>query len=591
MSEFNTADLPSYTKLMDTPLDLPLASATIGQDGTIYAASLDANTLKSELYKLDSVTFQPTLIGPSSDGYMDLAAAPGQPGNSLMAVFAGNTLNVDADNGDYYNWYYMFQNNLVGIAYVGTMPYQEYGYDTMLDWYFIIDQAGYVYLLGFLEQDGKYYYMEHDTLAPGGIYTVMDFQMETPYFGSAYFDDEMLYFSAYQQSRENVTLLAIDVAGGSKACYDLGNFETGVWPVVGLMELGVFENNIGAIMGTDAIETMARPTPVEQQTEVKGLRENKAQGGLNHSDAVMPLSDIGIKNERVYLDVTLPAAGTNARMSVSFDPTELELVNVEGLTEASAYDVDEISVYATSVELAVASADMIPADQTVFRLAFEPKVEGLVDVTIHTHELSDVEYWTSEGVDLVLPHNCPSANFQDVKETDWFHEAVDFVVEKGWMNGLNSTKFGPNDTMNRAQFVTVLYRMEGEPAVTNTGIFEDIANDQYYTNAVYWAKEVGITTGATENEFEPYGLLSRSQLVTFMYRYAKYKGYDVSAKADLSGFADAGKIQDYALTPWSWSVANGLVNGYNATTLAPMDLTNRSQAAAIFQRFAENIMN
>ena len=290
MSEFSTADLPNYKKLCTSELKEPLAAATVGQDGSIYAASLNVNDLKSDLYKLDPVTFAPTKIGPSTDGYVDLAPAPGQPGNSLMAAYGGNVLNVDAETGDYYNWYYMFQNDLVALAYVGTQPYQEWGYDTMVDWYFIIDRVGYVYLLGFLEQNGKYFYLEHDQLAPNGIYTKLDFEMETPYFGSAYFDGEMLYYSAYKESRDNVTLMAIDVAGGSRACYELGTFDTGVWPVAGLMELDGFENHIDVIMGAESVETMSQPTPVEQELQMKGIREEKAEGSLNHIAA--PLSAV-----------------------------------------------------------------------------------------------------------------------------------------------------------------------------------------------------------------------------------------------------------------------------------------------------------
>lgn len=213
-------------------------------------------------------------------GVNDLAPAPGAPGNSRMAVYGGNVLHVDATTGDYYNWYYMFSHNLVALAYVGTQPYNYGSYDTMVDWYFIIDRLGYVYLMGFLEQDGRYYYLEHDTLAPKGIYTKLDFEMDTPYYGSAYFDGEMLYYSAYKESQDQVTLMAIDVAGGSKACYELGTFSDGIWPVAGLMEIGQVENHIGIIMPEQALGAMSQPVPVQQQTALKGIRKDNAQGTL-----------------------------------------------------------------------------------------------------------------------------------------------------------------------------------------------------------------------------------------------------------------------------------------------------------------------
>ena len=587
MSEFSTATLPEYTKLSDAGIGNDLASATIGQDGSIYAASLNVNTLKSDLYKLDAATYEPTKIGSSTDGYVDLAPAPGQPGDSLMAVYGGNVMQVDATTGDYYNWYNMFSYNLVGLAYVGTDEnYTDWGFDTQVDWYFIIDRVGYVYLMGFLEQDGSYYYLLHDQLAPDGVYTELGFSMDTPYFGSAYFDGEMLYFSAYKESRDNVTLMAVDVAGGSKACYTIGTFADKVWPVAGLMELGKTpENHIDLILENEAVETNAQPIAAEKQTTLTGIRDDKAEGTLNST--VAPMSNTEVKDELVYVNVTLPADATNGRMSVTFDPNELELTDVEGLTEASAYAVDEVSVYDTSVELAFASAGMMPADQTVVRLAFVPKAEGLIDVTVHTHELNDEAYWSSETLTLELSHDCPSKDFVDVNLGDWWHEATDYVVAKGYMKGMDATHFGPSLTMNRAQFVTVLYRMEGEPTVNNTGVFTDVPAGQFYTEAAYWALETGITTGTGDGTtFNPNGELTRTELVAFMYRYAKLKGHDTTT-GDLSAYRDADQVLSFAVDAWSWAVKHGIVTGVTSDTLAPMNLTNRAQAATIFQRFDE----
>ena len=142
--------------------------------------------------------------------------------------------------------------------------------------------------------------------------------------------------------------------------------------------------------------------------------------------------------------------------------------------------------------------------------------------------------------------------------------------------------------MNRAQFVTVLYRMEGQPAVNNTGVFTDVPAGQFYTEAAYWALETGITTGATASTFNPGGQLTRTELVTFMYRYAKYKGYDVST-GDLSAYTDADKVPAFSTDAWAWAVSHGIVTGMTADTLAPMNLTNRAQAAVIFQRFDSTI--
>ncbi len=190
---------------------------------------------------------------------------------------------------------------------------------------------------------------------------------------------------------------------------------------------------------------------------------------------------------------------------------------------------------------------------------------------------------------LAIPAiECPGAHYVDNPVGDWYHDAVDYVTAHGYMNGMDATHFGPALTMNRAQFVTVLYRMAGSPEVAYDGRFTDIpvgGTADWYIPAVAWAVETGITTGATETTFNPEGKLTRTELVVFLYRYAKACGYDTSASADLSAYRDSGLVLDFAVEAWSWAVATGIVTGMTADTLAPMKLTNRAQAATFFQRF------
>ena len=398
MSEFNTDDLPNYTPLHSNSLDLSLAAATINEDGIIYAADLDASTLKSYLYTLDPVTFEPTLIGPSSDGYMDLAPAPGQPGNTLMAVYGGNVMMVDADTGDYFTWYYMFSYNLVGLAYAGTMEYKEWGYDTMIDWYFIFDRVGNVYLMGFLEQDGYYYYMEHDQLAPGGIYTTINFEMETAYFGSAYFDGEYLYFSAYKESSDDVTLMAIDVLSGSKNCYNLGTFAKSVWPVAGLMEL-----NITDLPTFLSVENTAQPQKVDNSVQLESLalgqkEEQAASGSLNSVAPADASGKYDEEDEIVTLDLTNVGDAPNGRMTVTYDASALTFTGITGHTQAFAYTVEDGEII-----VAFAEAAALPRDTVIATLTFEPVKSGETTVTITQEEAWDEPVGRQEFVVLDIP--------------------------------------------------------------------------------------------------------------------------------------------------------------------------------------------
>ena len=573
MSEFSTAKLPEYTKLADTHLGHNLASATIGQDGNIYAASLENGSLKSELYKLDPVTFQPTLIGPSTDGYVDIAPAPGQPGNSLMAVWGGNVLNVDATTGDYYNWYYMFTYNLVGLAYVGTdYNYTAWGYDTQVDWYFIFDRMGYVYLMGFLEQDGKYYYLEHDQLAPGGIYTHINYQEETDYFCSAYFDGSMLYFSAYRQEKNNVTLMAIDVAGGSKACYEVGTFADGVWPVAGLMELDKTEpeNHFGLLV------TNAKPVEVLPEPELMGLNEGKAEGTLN--SAVAPQSSGEVKNDLVFVDVTVPEDATNGLLSVAYDAEKLELVDVVGKSDAFAWNDND-----GYVRLAFAEVSALAADSTVATLRFKALDEGSTELTVVPWQINDSDqpmYDKAEVIQVELPAINP---FVDVSETTHraFYDAILWAAKSGITTGTDATHFNPSGTCMRGHVVTFLWRAMGEPEPTTTvNPFVDVKETDFFYKPVLWAYENGITTGADASHFNPYGKCNRAQVVTFLWRAVGKPG----ASATESGFTDVTKPGEFYYNAVLWAVENNITNGMGDGTFGTMKTCNRAQVVTFLYR-------
>ena len=179
--------------------------------------------------------------------------------------------------------------------------------------------------------------------------------------------------------------------------------------------------------------------------------------------------------------------------------------------------------------------------------------------------------------------------FTDVSETDWFHDAVQYVYDNGLMGGVGDNLFAPNNPTTRAQLVTILYRLEGEPTVTGESGFTDVEVDTWYTDAVTWAAANGIVNGISETQFAPGNNITREQLATILYRYAQAKGYDVSARADLSGFPDAGDIQDYATQALSWAVAEGLLQGFEDDTLRPQGNATRAQIATIFMRFCQTV--
>lgn len=181
-----------------------------------------------------------------------------------------------------------------------------------------------------------------------------------------------------------------------------------------------------------------------------------------------------------------------------------------------------------------------------------------------------------------------SLPFRDVPESEWFYSAVQYVYQNGMMSGTDAALFSPNAATTRGMIVTILYRLEGSPAVS-AAPFLDVPSSQYYAAPVAWASANGIVSGYGDGIFGPDDTITREQMASILYRYAQYKNYDVTGSADLSGYADAGKISPYAMTALQWANANRLVSGTTPSTLAPGGSATRAQIASILMRFCENI--
>ncbi len=179
--------------------------------------------------------------------------------------------------------------------------------------------------------------------------------------------------------------------------------------------------------------------------------------------------------------------------------------------------------------------------------------------------------------------------FQDVRPGDWFYNGVRWIFEAGIMGGTSAVTFTPGSPTTRGQIVAILYRLEGSP-VMGANPFTDVTPGAYYASAVSWASEGGIVTGYGDGTFRPGNLITRQQLAAFLYRYAAQKGRDLSARADLGGFADAGQIASYALEPMRWAVAAGLLEGTSTGALSPDGNPSRAEVAVTLSRFAQNVL-
>lgn len=180
--------------------------------------------------------------------------------------------------------------------------------------------------------------------------------------------------------------------------------------------------------------------------------------------------------------------------------------------------------------------------------------------------------------------------FTDVPASHWAHDDITYVYENDLMNGTDGSLFSPESTTTRAQVVTVLYRLAGQPAADWENPFWDVPASAWFHDAVTWAWENDITGGVSSTHFGAGNAVTREQLATFLYRYAQDQGYDTSARADLSGYSDAGLVSSYATEALSWANATGLITGTTATTLSPKGSATRAQVATILSRFCQDVI-
>ena len=326
-----------------------------------------------------------------------------------------------------------------------------------------------------------------------------------------------------------------------------------------------------------------------------------------------------------------PSDATNKNVTWSSDDTSVATVDASGLVTAVARGTAVITATAAdgsgaSASCTVTVSSYLPPANPNYRITVEAAQGGTVTAdptaakagaTVTLTPVPDRGYQVgtvavtdrfgdavavTEQADGTYTFTMPNGQvtvtvtfeqaplpFPDVTEGDWFYDAVRYAYETGLMDGVGDSLFAPNSDTTRAQLVTILYRLEGEPEVSGTSGFTDVAADTWYTDAVAWAAANGIVNGVSETEFAPGKDITREQLATILFRYAEAKGYDVSARADLSAYPDADQIQSYAAESVAWAVAEGLIQGFEDNTLRPAGNATRAQIATILMRFCEGV--
>ncbi len=178
--------------------------------------------------------------------------------------------------------------------------------------------------------------------------------------------------------------------------------------------------------------------------------------------------------------------------------------------------------------------------------------------------------------------------FTDVAANSWYYDAVRYVNDNNIMLGATADLFQPNTAASRAMVVTILWRLAGSPTPEGVSPFTDLTANAYYINAITWANANQIVNGVDATHFNPNQPISREQMVSIIYRYAKMQKMDVSKTDDLSAYSDINKISKYAVPAIGWAKATGLIKGKTAQSFAPQDSLTRAEAATMFMRYQQN---
>ena len=298
------------------------------------------------------------------------------------------------------------------------------------------------------------------------------------------------------------------------------------------------------------------------------------------------------------LRLTVPAAGSTDTLDKS--------VLAKVLAEAKEYEAEDYTAETSAaLEMAIAAAEAVNADANATQEEVNAAVAALDAAILSLEKVFDVEDPDPTPTPEPTPEPEPEPVtdlFRDVAEGKWYVPNVQYVYDKGLMSG-NDGLFNPTGNVTRAQVVTTLYRLAGSPEVTDYSACDELSDvlpGKYYTDPVCWAYNTGVTTGNTSTmTFNVSTPVTRQQLASFFYRYAEYKGYDISESADISTMLNADKVSSYALTYVKWAVGAGIISGSETTgangavvyDLKPQATATRAQLAAILQRFCEQYVD
>lgn len=355
----------------------------------------------------------------------------------------------------------------------------------------------------------------------------------------------------------------------------------------------------------------ASVTDLNGQTTVYATLQD-AVNAVKDGETIKLLADNQTATVAKTVTFTVVAGGKTCTIKDGYGNTVTPVGNVYTIT-FYGYSDDDTTTGTTSYGITVSTAEngtvkssnSSAAKGATVTITVTPNEGYVLDTltvtdkdgnTVELTKVSDTQYTfkmpasavTVKGVFKAEGTQPSVLPFNDVSESEWFYEAVKYVYDNGMMNGVSDTSFAPYSNLTRGMIAQVLYNLEGKPAVSGSA-YTDVAADQWYNDAVNWAAQKGIVTGYGDGTFGPMDNITREQMAAILYRYAQYKGYDVSAKGDLTAFTDGNTVSDWAKDAMSWAVGTALFNGKGDGILDPTTTATRAEVAKILMTYCENV--
>ncbi|WP_352406888.1 S-layer homology domain-containing protein [Acetoanaerobium noterae] len=326
--------------------------------------------------------------------------------------------------------------------------------------------------------------------------------------------------------------------------------------------------------------------------------------------------DLGLEFESQIGTIIIPNSAISYIVKNAMGETvtiKFSLVDKKNLDEKQKEVVGEKLAYVASIESSSKTIDSFDGAEISISIPYKVKEELAKDIKVwHLNDAVELEemaykydakntiitFKTKHLSYFVLGVEAPKTieeaiaadnftmNFTDVKEGDWYYDAINFVVKNGIFAGTSSNTFSPNQPMTRAMLVTVLHNLEGRPIVGNVS-FSDVSSGAWYEESLAWAYKNKLVSGYSKDLFGPNDEITREQISIIIYNYAKYKGYDVSVKSNLTVYEDMKEISPWAVDAISWANSESLINGRTDKLIAPKEKATRAEVATILKNFID----